>query len=265
MTTSMPTLFLSHGSPMLALEDEPTTRFLRDLPAKLPKPSAIVVASAHWETDQPMVTGSAHPETIHDFYGFPKALYELRYNVPGDPELAGRVQGLLAAAGIAAGKDTGRGLDHGAWDPLLLMYPRADIPVIEISVQPGRDANWHYKVGQALAAVRDEGVLIIGSGNLTHNLREAFRGHQAQTPSWVTAFAEWVSDKVGKNDIESLLEWQRLAPYAQQNHPTVEHFLPFFVALGAARRSPGSHRFNKETAMGVLAMDAYVWNGADGP
>ena len=262
MTDRMPALFLSHGSPMLALEDEPTTRFLRSLPATLPKPSAIVVASAHWETDEPAVTNSTQPETIHDFYGFPKALYELRYRAPGNPQLAARLQSLLTGAGIAAGSDAKRGLDHGVWDPLLLMYPHADIPVVELSVQPGRDADWHYKVGQALAAVRDEGVLIIGSGNLTHNLREAFGKRHPQTPSWVTTFAEWVSDRVGNNDTASLLQWQRSAPYAQQNHPTAEHFLPFFVALGAGKDSPGSHRLNKETAMGVLAMDAYVWNGA---
>jgi len=262
MSDRMPALFLSHGSPMLALEDEPTTRFLRRLPATLPKPSAIVVASAHWETDQPTLTSSAHPETIHDFYGFPKELYELRYAVPGDPHLAARLRSLLTGAGIAAEVDAKRGLDHGVWDPLLLMYPQADIPVVELSVQPGRDANWHYKVGQALAALRDEGVLIIGSGNLTHNLREAFVKCHSQKPSWVTAFAEWVSDRVANDDTASLLEWQRLAAFAQQNHPTAEHFLPFFVALGAGKDSPGSHRLNKETAMGVLAMDAYVWDGA---
>jgi 4,5-DOPA dioxygenase extradiol len=262
MSDRMPALFLSHGSPMLALEDEPTTRFLRRLPATLPKPSAIVVASAHWETDQPTVTSAPHPETIHDFYGFPKELYELRYAVPGEPRLAARLRSLLTGASIATDVDAKRGLDHGVWDPLLLMYPQADIPVVEISVQPGRDANSHYKVGQALAALRDEGVLIIGSGNLTHNLREAFGKRHSQTPSWVTAFAEWVSDRVANDDTASLLEWQRLAPFAQQNHPTAEHFLPFFVALGAGKDSPGSHRLNKETAMGVLAMDAYVWHGA---
>ena len=262
MSDRMAALFLSHGSPMLALEDEPTTRFLHRLPATLPKPSAIAVASAHWETDQPTVTSAPHPKTIHDFYGFPKELYELRYTVPGDPQLAARLQNLLMDAGIASGLDAKRGLDHGVWDPLLLMYPQADIPVVELSVQPRRDANWHYKVGQALAPLRDEGVLIIGSGNLTHNLREAFGKRHSQTPTWVTAFAEWVSDRVANDDTASLLEWQRLAPFAQQNHPTAEHFLPFFVALGAGKDSPGSHRLNKETAMGVLAMDAYVWHGA---
>jgi 4,5-DOPA dioxygenase extradiol len=256
----MPTLFLSHGSPMLVLEDEPSARFLRDLSKALPKPSSMVVVSAHWETAAPMITGLPHPETIHDFYGFPKELYELRYHVPGNPLLARQIQTLLTKAGFEAAIDSSRGLDHGVWDPLMLMYPAADIPVLELSIQPGRDARWHYRVGEALASLRDENVLIIGSGNLTHNLREAFRGHHRQPPAWVTAFAEWIADKVKADDVQSLLDWRRLAPHAQQNHPTPEHFLPFFVACGAAKDAPIVHRLNKETAMGVLAMDAYMWD-----
>ena len=151
----MPSLFISHGSPMLALEDAPTTRFLRGLAATLPRPRAIVVASAHWETDEPMATGAAYPETIHDFQGFPKELYALRYPVAGEPLLAKRVQSLLADAGFKAGVDSMRGLDHGAWNPLLLMYPEVNIPVVELSVQPMRDARWHYLVGQALAPLRN--------------------------------------------------------------------------------------------------------------
>jgi len=258
----MPTLFLSHGSPMLALEEEPTTKFLRGLSKTVPKPAAILIASAHWETDMPRITGSAHPETIHDFYGFPRELYQLRYQAPGNIELAARIQKLLEQAGIQAAIDEKRGLDHGAWDPLIVMYPSADIPVLEISVQPGRDASWHYRVGEALAPLKDENVLIIGSGNLTHNLSEAFRGHQQQAPAWVAAFAEWIADRVKDEDVQSLLDWQRVAPYAQQNHPTPEHFLPFFVALGAAKNSESAQRLNKELALGVLAMDAYLWDGA---
>ena len=242
---------------MLALEEEPTTRLLRSLSLRLPKPKAVVVASAHWETPEPMITGDAHPQTIHDFSGFPKGLYQLSYPSPGDPALAQRVQALLHKAGFNAGIDPVRGLDHGAWNPLLLMYPAADIPVIELSVQPQRDAEWHYRIGQALAPLKDEHILVIGTGNLTHNLREAFRGHHVQTPSWVSAFAEWVADKAIHHDITSLLNWQALAPHAQQNHPTPEHFLPFFIALGAAGENAKAERLNVEVAMGVLAMDVY--------
>jgi len=255
----LPALFISHGSPMLALEDAPTTKFLRGLAAGMPKPDAILIASAHWETDEPMVTGNAHPETIHDFQGFPKELYALRYPAPGDPPLALRAQSLLAGAGFKAGIDPMRGLDHGAWNPLLLMYPQADIPVIELSVQPGRDARWHYRIGQALAPLRKENILIIGTGNLTHNLREAFRGHHLETPAWVTAFAAWVAERAAAGDTEGLLDWQNLAPHARENHPTPEHFLPFFTALGAAGTPLKARHLHEDTALGVLAMDAYAF------
>ena len=258
MTLSMPSLFISHGSPMLALEDAPTTLFLRGLSAQFPKPSAIVVASAHWETDEPMVTGSTHPETIHDFSGFPKALYALRYPTPGDPVLAERMRALLTKVGFNASIDAKRGLDHGAWNPLMLMYPNADIPVVELSVQPHRGAHWHYQIGQALLPLKEKNILIIGTGNLTHNLREAFRGHQ-QTPAWVSEFAKWVEERVRQGDIESLLDWEHLAPYPKNNHPTPEHFLPFFVALGAANTPLQAKHLHEDTAMGVLAMDAYAF------
>jgi 4,5-DOPA dioxygenase extradiol len=259
MGVSLPVLFISHGSPMLALEEEPTTLFLRHLSGQFPKPDAIVVASAHWETSDPFITGTAQPETIYDFYGFPEALYELRYPAPGNPELAKRIKTLLTNAGFNTTIDPVRGLDHGAWDPLLLMYPEADIPVVQLSVQPSRDARWHYHLGKAIAPLRKENILIIGSGNLTHNLREAFRGHHTHTPSWVTKFSEWVANKIKMHDTESLLNWQNQAPYAHQNHPTTEHFVPFFVALGAADAASRAQRLNVETAMGVLAMDAYMF------
>ncbi len=259
LNSTIPTLFISHGSPMLALEDAPTTKFLRGLAAQLPKPSAIIIASAHWETDEPMLTGAVQLETIHDFQGFPKELYALRYPAHGNPELANRVQSLLTASGFKTGIDPVRGMDHGAWNPLLLMYPRADIPVIELSVQPKHDASWHCKIGQALAPLRKENILIIGTGNLTHNLREAFRGHHSETPLWVTAFAEWVAEHAAKSNIADLLNWQTLAPHARENHPTPEHFLPFFVALGAAGTPLQARHLHEDTALGVLAMDAYAF------
>lgn len=258
----MPSLFLSHGSPMLALEDAPTTRFLRQLSTTLPKPRAIVIASAHWETEEPTLGGAEYPETIHDFQGFPRELYALRYAVPGDPVLAEHVRAMLQAVGFRAMTDPSRGLDHGAWNPLMLMYPAAQIPVVALSVQPHRDARWHYLVGQALAGLREEGVLLIGTGNLTHNLREAFRSQHAETPEWVSAFAEWVAKKIADGDIESLLAWETEAPHAKKNHPTPEHFLPLFIALGAAGEIPHAKRMNPDTAMGVLAMDAYVFGDA---
>jgi len=256
---AFPTLFLSHGAPTLALEQGATSNFLRGLAPTLPVPRAIVMASAHWETQTPMITGAEKPKTIHDFHGFPEELYALQYKVFGNPVLAKQIQALLKEAGIDAGIDPTRGLDHGAWSPLVLSYPNATIPVVQISVQPQRDARWHYRIGQTLAPLRNDKVLIIGSGNLTHNLREAMRGNHDKAPSWVTAFAEWVAERAAEGDVESLLNWQKQAPFAYENHPTSEHFLPFFVALGAAGAPLHAKRLHDDTALGVLAMDAYAF------
>jgi 4,5-DOPA dioxygenase extradiol len=243
---------------MLALEDEPATHFLRNVSARWAQPKAIIVASAHFETDRPTLTGSARPETIHDFHGFPDALYALRYNAPGSPELATRLQTILGDVGIKAEIDPARGFDHGAWNPLLLMYPKADIPVVELSIQPHRDAKWHYTIGQALAPLRAENILIMGTGNLTHNLREAFRGQHKNVPQWVRGFAEWIAEQVKTHNVDALLDWQTRAPYARENHPTPEHFLPFFVALGAGQKNKAEHLFSN-VSLGVLAMDAYAF------
>src|SRR5690606_29702443 len=169
----LPTLFISHGSPMLALQDSPARRFLLELGQTLPRPKAVVVASAHWETlGRPAVDFASQPETIHDFGGFPRALFEMQYPAPGAPELSARVAELLEQAGYTPGKIPNRGLDHGAWVPLTLMYPQADIPVLQVSIMRGADPAEHERLGKALAALRDKGVLVIGSGSLTHNLYE---------------------------------------------------------------------------------------------
>jgi 4,5-DOPA dioxygenase extradiol len=260
MNTLLPTLFLSHGAPTLALENGATSNVLRGLAATLPVvPHAIIVASAHWETEIPMITGAEQPETIHDFHGFPEELNAMQYKVPGNPALAKQMQILLKEAGIVAGIDPVRGLDHGAWGALVLSFPAGAIPVIQISVQSRQDARWHYRIGQALAPLRDDKVLIIGSGNLTHNLREAMRGNYDNTPPWVSAFAEWVTERTAHGDVESLLDWQKQAPFARENHPTPEHFLPFFVALGAAGVPLHARRLHDNTTFGVLAMDAYAF------
>jgi 4,5-DOPA dioxygenase extradiol len=260
MSQLMPTLFISHGSPMLALDEEPTSLFLRTLSDRLPKPDAIIVASAHWETSNPFVSGAPTPETIYDFYGFPRELYEITYPAAGNPALAAHVQTLLAEAGFDAAVDPERGLDHGAWDPLYLMYPQANIPTIELSVQPCRDARWHYNLGQALATLRKDNVLIIGSGNLTHNLRDAFRGTYTITPEWVIAFREWVARNLESHDIDALLDWQKQAPQPHLNHPTTEHFIPLFVAMGAGGEYTQLDRLNVEVQMSVLSMDAYLFS-----
>lgn len=257
-----PSLFLSHGSPALILEDCPARSFLRGLGQQLERPTAILVASAHWETGEPTLGAAEAPETIHDFYGFPRALYELRYPAPGAPALAEEAAGLLTAAGFDPQLDPAYGLDHGAWSPLCLIWPEADIPVAQLSVQPYRDAEHHYRLGEALRPLRREGVLIVGSGLVTHNL-QAFRQQRppidSATPTWVSAFADWIAAGVVAGDHETLLDWQA-APHARDNHPTPEHFLPFFVALGAGTPDRPGRALHRSSTYGILAMDFYAFD-----
>jgi len=257
----LPTLFVSHGSPMLAVEDSPARRFLQGLGQDLPTPSAILVASAHWEsTSGPAVSLAPQPETIHDFGGFPQALYELGYPAPGAPQLAQRAALMLEQAGYAVGRSPQRGLDHGAWVPLMLMYPQADIPVTQLSILRGASPADHERMGHALAALRDEGVLVIGSGSLTHNLYE-FRGGpiDAPVPGWVSEFGSWMVEKLHANDRVSLREYRAHAPSAVRNHPTEEHLMPLFVAMGAAGEGAPARRLHSSHEYGVLAMDVYAF------
>ncbi|HEX8853337.1 MAG TPA: class III extradiol ring-cleavage dioxygenase, partial [Pyrinomonadaceae bacterium] len=240
-----PSLFVSHGAPTLALEENETVEFLKQLGAQLGRPAAVLCVSAHWETRVPTVSAAARPETIHDFGGFPAELYRMRYPAPGAPELAARVASLLAEAGIESQMSPDRGLDHGAWIPLKLMYPEADVPVTQLSVQPHAGAAEHFRLGRALAPLRDEGVLILATGSATHNL--ARLGREGVAPLWAARFEEWLHQKVTSGAHEELLDYRRLAPDAQLAHPTDEHLLPLFVALGAgsgesATRGRSLHR-----------------------
>jgi 4,5-DOPA dioxygenase extradiol len=255
----LPSLFVSHGAPTLALDPGKTGEALARLAADFPKPKAILVASAHWSGSALALGTSERPETIHDFGGFPDALYRIEYPAPGAPDVARRAQRLLAADGFDAALDAGRGLDHGAWVPLRLMYPDAEIPVTPISLQPRLGPEHHYRIGKALAPLRDEGVLILASGSLTHNLSElgAFDPH-ASAPEWVEGFRQWVAQRIEANDIDALLRYRELAPAAIRNHPTDEHFLPLFVALGAADNGYRVRRIDSGTTYGILAMDAYL-------
>ncbi len=257
----LPTIFVSHGSPMLALNDTPARRFLQELASTLPRPKAIVVASAHWETgSSPHVSLASRPETIHDFGGFPQALFDIRYPAPGAPEVARRVASLFDAAGMAAGSSASRGLDHGAWVPLSLMYPEADIPVMQVSLVRGASPAVHATIGRALSPLRQEGVLVIGSGSLTHNLHE-FRGQRLDEPAapWVSEFAGWMRDRLEANDSEALLDYRKLAPSAIRNHPSEEHLLPLFVAMGAGGPGARARLLHASTEHSVLAMDAYAF------
>lgn len=259
---SMPTLFISHGSPMVAIEDSAAHRFLRGLGKALPRPKAIIVISAHWEsTGRQVVSLASHPETIHDFGGFPEALFEIQYRAPGARAAAMHAAQLLEDAGCDVGRHATRGLDHGAWVPLHLMYSEADIPVAQISLWRGASPEENEQMGKALRKLRDAGVLIIGSGALTHNLY-AFRGASigADVPSWVSDFAEWMHDRLQTSQREALLDYRAQAPFAVRNHPTEEHLLPLFVAMGAAGDAPNAKRLHASYEYGVLAMDVYAFS-----
>ena len=254
----LPSVFVSHGSPMHALQPGAAGEAWKALARRLPRPKAIVIASAHWETNLPMLTGAEKPETIHDFYNFPEPLYRLRYPAHGAPDVARRAQALLKDAGFTAGIDGCRGLDHGAWSPLLHMYPEADIPVVQISVQPALGPAHHVKLGRALNPLTREDVLIIGSGHMTHNLRDWSRGAGAPAP-YAREFQEWVFEKLTDRDIESLVDYRSRSPHGARAHPTDEHFLPLFFALGAAAEKAKPERIYDAIDSGVLAMDAYLF------
>jgi 4,5-DOPA dioxygenase extradiol len=252
-------VFLSHGSPMHALQPGPAGAAWKALGRRLGKPRAILIASAHWERNVPMLTGAARPQTIHDFYNFPEPLYRLRYPAPGAPEVAQRAQALLKEAGFGAAIDGTRGLDHGAWAPLLYAYPEADVPVVQVSVQPALGPRHHLKLGRALRPLTDEGVLVIGSGHMTHNLRDWSRGRGEPAP-YAREFADWVKEKLEQGDIESLIDYRSRSSHGARAHPTDEHFLPLFFALGAAPERMRPERVYDAIDAGVLAMDAYVFN-----
>ena len=258
----LPTLFISHGSPMLAIQDSPAHQFLQQLGTSLPRPKAILVASAHWETSATTaVSFAAHPETIHDFGGFPAALFAITYPAPGAPELAEHIVALLEAAQLTVARSADHGLDHGAWVPLRLMYPQADIPVVQIALMHGAGPINHERLGSALSALRDQNILVIGSGSLTHNLQE-FRGQaiDAPVPSWVDDFASWMRMTLQRADYDTLRDYRRQAPFAERNHPTEEHLMPLFVALGAAGNTARAEQLHTSHQHGILAMDVFAFS-----
>jgi 4,5-DOPA dioxygenase extradiol len=255
---NMPALFISHGAPTLPLENSPARRFLENLGKELPRPNSILAVSAHWTTRGPTVSVARQPDTIHDFYGFPDALYRLRYPAPGAPDLGGRVADLLRLRELQVDVDETRGLDHGAWTPLILMYPQADIPVAQLSVQPQLGAAHHWKIGDALRPLRDEGVLILASGSATHNLDELRNYVPGSPPAiWAARFGEWLAAALQERRDEELLAYRERAPDAVRNHPTEEHIVPLFVALGAATPGVPVKRLHSSYAYGVIGMDAY--------
>jgi 4,5-DOPA dioxygenase extradiol len=254
----LPTIFLSHGSPLHALDAGGAGTAWRAIAESLPKPRAVLVASAHWETSLPMLGGAERPETIHDFSGFPPALYRLQYAAPGFPALAQQVAELLKAAGHAPSVNGCRGLDHGAWVPLRWMYPEHDVPVVQVSVQPSLGTEHHLRLGEALAPLADDGVLVIGSGHVTHNLRDwAMHRNDVAPLDYVAQFADWLQQRLVAGDRDAVLAYRDRAPFAARAHPSEEHFLPLFIAWGAAGAAPRASRVYGAVEGAALAMDAY--------
>jgi 4,5-DOPA dioxygenase extradiol len=260
MPAQLPSLFVSHGAPTLLLEEGPTQNFLRGLGGSFPRPRAVLCLSAHWETEAPRVTVSPRPSTIHDFYGFPDELFRKRYPAPGEPELAQRVVQLLRGGGLPAVPDAERGLDHGAWVPLSLIYPEADVPVIQVSLQTAAGPERHLQIGRLLRPLRGEGILILGSGGATHNLREfgSYPRDAAPVP-YAQAFDDWLYSAVIEGREAELLAYSTEAPEARRNHPTTEHFLPIFAALGARLPEEPGAALHRGFTYGFLSMAAYGW------
>ena len=248
-------LFISHGSPMLALEPEASGPALARLAAEWPKPHAIVVVSAHWESSDLRVGAAAQPRTWHDFHGFPAALYEIDYPAPGDPALAAQIVKLLDDAGLTARLDPERPLDHGAWVPLSLMYPQADIPVVQVSLPSHLGPALQSRIGRALAVLREQNILLIGSGSITHNLGQLDwqAGPEVIAP-WAQAFRDWMVDKLAGDDENALHDYRRLAPHAVRSHPSEEHLLPLFFARAAGGGFKVEH---SGFSLGALGMDIY--------
>jgi 4,5-DOPA dioxygenase extradiol len=268
---TLPTVFLSHGSPLHARGGSRAAAGWAALAQRLPRPRAVLVASAHWETDLPLVSGAARPETIHDFGGFPPDLYRMQYAAPGAPAVARRAVELLQSAGIVAGSNGCRGLDHGAWVPLRHMYPAADVPVAQIAVQTALGGAHHLRLGRALTPLAAEGVLVLGSGHVTHNLHEvmallrrgeaAFGAESGEAP-YVEAFRRWLASTLGSHADADLADWSERAPQARRAHPTDEHFLPLLVAYSAAGPRPRVEHIDLGVEAQVLAMDGYVFTPA---
>lgn len=260
-SNSLPSIFVPHGAPTFALRPGAAGAALTAAAATLTRPRAIVVVSAHWETVEPTVGFAERPETIHDFWGFPDVLYTLRYPATGCKEASREVQEALAKAGFSAHADANRGLDHGAWLPLRLMFPEADVPVFPLSIQSHLGPDHHYRLGLALAPLARRGFLVIASGNLTHNLSDYRLSYMngGQTPDYVRAFSDWIWNKLDARDLPALFDYRRQAPEAVRAHPSDEHLLPLYVALGAGGEQAVTQRLHAGIDDYVIAMDSFAF------
>jgi 4,5-DOPA dioxygenase extradiol len=254
----MPVLFLGHGSPMNAVEDNAFSRGWAQMAERLPRPRAILIVSAHWETQGVFLTGGSAPETIHDFYGFPQALFDVRYTAPGARWLAERARDLLAAATVkpsVLALDDTRGFDHGVWSVLSPMYPAADVPIVQLSLDRTLTPQQHLELGRALAPLRDEGVMIVGSGDIVHNLRIDFR--KAEPQAWAVEFNEAAKALIVAGDDAALAHYERLGPAAQASINSAEHYLPLLYVL-AVRRPGDAVSFFNDAVFAAISMTSVL-------
>lgn len=266
-TASLPALFISHGAPLFAIDAGMSGPALTQLGRRLKEQAGcalrgVLIMSPHWIAPAPTVMTTARPATWHDFGGFPKALYQLQYPAPGAPELAQEVRDLLGRQGVEALVDAERPFDHGAWVPLMHLFPQADVPVVQLALPAGWSPQQVFAMGQALQPLRERGVLLVGTGSMTHNLAEFFGGEREPLP-YVLEFSRWVESAIGRGDLAGLLDYQRQAPHALRAHPSDDHFLPLFFALGAGGFGDNSRPVQpeyvtREVMYGILAMDSFA-------
>lgn len=263
--STFPPLFLSHGAPNMALYDSPVRTFMRGLAKAYQKPDAIVSVSAHFETKGAVVVSDPNPSMMYDFRGFEPELYAVEYPAPGNPELAQEIHDLLSDANTPVTQLAKRGFDHGTWVPLALAYPDADIPVVQLSIDPDESPDYHHRIGRALASLPARNIAVIGTGNITHNLPALFsKGKDpeldANIKSWVADFLSWFDQQLESGNDDNLLNYRKKAPFAKENHPTDEHLLPIFVALGAAGATKKARKIHASYNFEFLAMDAWEFS-----
>jgi 4,5-DOPA dioxygenase extradiol len=256
---SIPSIFVSHGAPTTPLEDIPARAFLKDLGAKYDHVRFVLCVSAHWETERAAVTAVERPGTIHDFYGFPDELYRIRYSAKGAPDLARKVAVIMTNAGLDCDLDVERGLDHGAWVPLMLMFPRANVPVVQLSIQHHLDPAHHLEVGKVLSGLREEGAMILGSGGAVHPLGYADLWEGKPTDPWAIAFDDWLTGSVTRGDGASLVNYRKVAPYPERAHPRPDHYMPILSAMGAGGKGAAGKVIHHSWYYGDLGMAAYAF------
>lgn len=253
----MPTLFIGHGSPMNTIEENEFTQGWREIADTIPRPDAILCVSAHWYIPNTMVTAMVQPRTIHDFYGFPPELYKQQYPAPGAPELAAKVSSFLTEYSIDL--DTNWGLDHGTWSVLKKIYPEADIPTLQLSIDYSKPPQYHFALGQKLEFLRDQGVLIIGSGNLVHNLGAVNWNSQEFAYDWAQEFEEKITGSILKNTESTFINFDNLEVLSKKAHPTLDHYLPLLYSIGAGGLSIEPEVFNQKFVYGSISMTSFIF------